>query len=153
MALATHATVIVPGVPPAWPNTRMGHMQRHSEMSYWKRTAWYLAHSARNRAHWPLPVRTDPPALRWVRFDIHRVHLLDTDNAWASIKPVLDGLHWPGEGPANVGPLLVDDSAKWCCVWAVEQHKAPSAAAEQVVVSVHLVDPRPGPAGREGSDG
>lgn len=141
--LATHATVIVPGVPPSWPNTRMNHMQRHAEMSYWKRTTWMLAHSARNAARWPLPVRTDPPSPRWVRFDIHRVHLLDDDNAWASIKPLLDGLHWAGDGAFKVGPLLIDDGQKWCSVYALHQHKATLAAQERVVISVHLVDPRP----------
>lgn len=143
--LATHATVIVPGAPPNWSNERGHHMARHSEMRRWKHATWMYAHSGRNAARWPMPVRCDPPAPRYVRFDIHRVHLLDDDNAWASIKPLLDALAWPGEGrpPSEPGPLLVDDSRTWCRVFAVEQYRAQNEAAEHVVIRVWPGDPRP----------
>jgi hypothetical protein len=139
-ALSTR--VVIPGVPPAWPNERLGPMARHSRMKEWKAFTWTLAHSARNAAHWPLPVRCDPPALRWVRFDLYRRRLLDADNAVASIKPILDGLHWPGNHPGGVGPLLVDDSAAWCALLQVEQHTVELGGQERVVVTVWLVDPR-----------
>ena len=145
VTLATQARLVIPGVPPS-PNARLGHYMQHyrihAGLEGWKRLTWMLAHSARNEAHWPLPVRCDPPAPRWVRFDLHRMRLLDQDNAWASIKSVLDGLHWPGEHPSGMGPLLVDDSTAWCQVWAVEQHQAHLAAEERVVITVDLCDPR-----------
>jgi len=144
LAIATSARVVIPGVPPAWTNERGHHMTRHVEMKRWKRDTWLLAHSARNAAHWPLPVRTDPPAPRYVRFDLYRVRLLDDDNAWASVKCLLDALAWAGEDlpPSMPGPLLVDDRRQWCRVLGVEQHQVPVAAAERVVITVHLVDPR-----------
>lgn len=109
-------------------------------MLEWKQLVWTLAHSARNEVRWPLPVRCDPPAPRWVHFGLHRHRLLDQDNAWASIKPLLDALCWPGEHPGGVGPLLVDDREAWCQVWAVEQHQ--TSTAERTVITVSLVDPR-----------
>jgi hypothetical protein len=143
-AFATRAVVTVPGVPPAWTNQRGHHMQRHAEMARWKHDTWMLAHSARNAAGWPIPVRCAPPAPRYVRFDLWRCHPLDDDNAWASIKPLLDALAWPGEGlpPGQPGPLLVDDRREWCRVIAVEQHKAQNEAAEHVVITVWPADPR-----------
>ena len=110
-------------------------MVMHQRRDHWKQLAWTLGHSARNTAGWP-PLERVEPALRWVRFDLHRHRLLDADNATTSVKPLLDGLK---------GVLIVDDSERWLGWLGVEQHKVLTTDAERVVISVHLVDPRPTP--------
>lgn len=134
MTIATSARVVIPGVPPAWTNQRGHHMQRHADMKRWKDLAWTLGQSARNEAGWPPLDRVEEPAPRWVAFTLHRHRLLDTDNAWSSIKPLLDGVK---------GVLVVDDSPKWCQVLSVAQLQIPPARPEQVVIVVYAVDPRP----------
>jgi hypothetical protein len=130
--IALKAEVIIPGVPPAWTNERGHHMVLYARKEEWKQLAWTLGHSARNAAHWP-PLDRVEPARRWIRFDVHRHRLLDADNVVASVKPILDGLK---------GVLLVDDNERWMGWLGVEQHRAPVASAERVVVSVFLADPR-----------
>jgi hypothetical protein len=131
-AMATTARVLIPGVPPAWTNERGHHMALHARKDRWKQLAWTLAQSARNAAGWP-PLDRVEPAPRWVAFTLHRHRLLDTDNAWASVKPLLDGLK---------GVLVVDDSPRWCSVVSVAQLQVPTREPEHSVIVVYLADPR-----------
>lgn len=107
--MKTEAIFTVPGVPPNWANERMHRMQLAQAYADWKWLVNRLAHGARNRAGWPRPIKTDPPAPRWVEFTQYRYTLLDGDGVWNSMKPLIDGLK---------GALVVDDSPTWCLVIA-----------------------------------
>ncbi len=135
--LATHATVVVPGVPENWSNLRVHHMVLHRMKDEWKQRGWYCAQSARNAAGWPLPVKTDPPAPRWMEVEIHkrRPHY-DDDGAVSCLKPLVDSMK---------GVLLVDDSPAWCALITPPsemQRAVAKTAEERVVLTLHLVDPR-----------
>jgi hypothetical protein len=140
-ALATSVTVVIPGVPPNWANARFGHhMARHKAMAgrdSWKERAHMLAHSARNEAHWPLPVKTDPPARRYLTAAIFkRLPLYDDDGAVSCLKPLIDGTQ---------GALIVGDSSAWCALVTPPselQHAVAREDEECVTLTVHLVDPR-----------
>ena len=135
--LATHATVIVPGVPANWSQWRGSSLARDAAKAPWRDLARMLAHSGRNAARWPLPVKTAPPARRWLEVEIHKLRPhFDDDGAVGCLKPIIDGLK---------GALLVDDSPAWCALITPPsemQRLAANAASEHVLLRVHLVDPR-----------
>lgn len=137
-AIAASARVVIPGRPPSL-NVRYGHfMARHRDQAgvgSWKERAYLLAQSARNEAHWPLPVRTDPPAPRYVEIDTYRIGELDPmDNLGGSLKAILDGC-------SRV--LWVDDNSKWVrLVRPIAPHHVATAAEERTEIVVWLADPR-----------
>lgn len=134
--MKTFARVVIPGVPDNWSNKRQHHMAAHREKALWKDLAWKFGHSARNDARWPLPVKCDPPAPRWLVVTVYkRTPLYDQDGCVSALKPIIDGLK---------GSLLVDDGPEWCC-WAYmpTQVVVGEPREEQVVIEVHLADPRP----------
>lgn len=139
--LATHATVIVPGVPPNWSQWRGSSLARDAAKGPWRDLARMLAHSGRNAARWPMPVRTDPPARRWLEVEIHKMRpLYDHDGAVSALKPLIDGAF-----RGRPGPLAWDDGPDWLALITPPsemQRVAASAAGEHVLLRVHLVDPR-----------
>lgn len=129
-----HASALVElkGVPANWSNQRLHHLARHSAMDAWKQMAHMAAQGARNTARWPLPVKVDPPAPRWLEVTLYRHHLLDEDNLVSSLKPIIDGLK---------GALLVDDSPAWCRLIMPEQVKVPITEPERTVIRVSVLQP------------
>jgi hypothetical protein len=62
-----------------------------------------------------------------VRFDLRRVRLLDRDNAWGSIKSLLDGLTTAGLIPGDAEDQIDID---------VRQQKVSRKNAEQTVIEI-----------------
>jgi hypothetical protein len=80
----------------------------------WPCVAWILAQSACNAAHWDKPVKTDPPARRWLIAEIHRLRpLYDEDGAVSCLSPP----HQRSLGRWCKQPGLIwDDSPDWLAV-------------------------------------
>jgi hypothetical protein len=136
VTIAPSALVVIPGRPPSL-NARYGHhMARARETAMWRQRAHLLAGSARVEARWPLPVRCDPPAPRYLEIDCYRVGVLDeTDNLPGSVKALVDGC---------VGTLLVQDNAKWVrLARPIKPHRVATALEERTEIRVWLCDPRP----------
>lgn len=93
----------IPRVPPSLSNQRLWWTRRYRLLSDWKQESWLRAQIARNERRLPHPHSTEPG--RRVTIVMHRRRLLDTDNAYASVKGILDGL---------VGVLIYDDSPRYC---------------------------------------
>src|SRR6202011_2872641 len=127
------AQVVIPGVPPS-PNELKGlhPMEHHRRTAPFKGDAYFAAQSARNKAGWPLPIRTETPTPRYVRVWLYRARQLDQDNAVGSLKPVIDGLK---------KILLWDDSPNWCRLLDPIQ-KPLEGGQERTVVEIYLTDPR-----------
>lgn len=144
--IATSARVVIPGVPPNWANGRGHSIVRDLDKARWRDLAWMLAQSARHDAHWPLPVKTDPPGSRWLEVEIHkRRPLYDDDGAVACLKPLIDGC-FQAQGGTPSGVLAWDDSSAWLALVTPPcdmQRTVELPAQERVVFVVHLVDPRP----------
>lgn len=135
--MRTQATLTIPGCPLNWSNERLSRFELNAQMQHWKRMAHMKGHGARAGAHWPLPIKVDPPAVRWVEFTLYRHTLLDDDGAWNSMKPVIDGLK---------GALLWDDGPAWCQVIARPTHplgqvQIPATDRERTIIRVSLVCP------------
>lgn len=135
------ARVVIPGVPPNWAQWRGHSIGRDIDKAGWRDLAYLLAHSARNAARWPYPIKTDPPVRRWLEVAIHKVgQRYDDDGAVACLKPLIDGCF-----AGRPGPLAWDDSPAWLALVTPPcdmQHVVATAAQERVVLVVHLVDPR-----------
>ena len=133
--------VVIPGVPPNWSQHRGHSIGRDAAKARWRDDAWMLAQSARNAARWPLPVKTDPPAPRWLTVEIYkRSPLYDGDGGVACLKPLIDGCF-----VGRPGPLAWDDGPAWLALVTPPcdmQHVVATEAQECVVFVVHLVDPR-----------
>lgn len=127
----------LPGVPPS-PNELRSRSDEIRNTIYWRELTWTLAQSARNSARWPLPVKTQPPAPRWVAFTLYRHGALDRDHVPTSITPCLNGLK---------GVLIWDDGPAWVRLYRVRQHVIPHAERLRTEIEVHLV--RPADAGEE----
>jgi hypothetical protein len=109
-------------------------------MQPWRDLATLLARSARAGARWPTTFKADPPVRRYLTVEIHkqRPHY-DEDGAVSCLKPLIDGLQ------GEYG-LVWNDGPDWLALITPPnelQRVAQSAAAERVVLTVHLVDPRP----------
>lgn len=134
VTIAPFVRVVIPGRPPSL-NARYGHyMARARDVAMWKRRARLLAQSARAEAHWPLPVRTDPPVTRWLEIDTYRIGELDPlDNLPGSLKAILDGL---------TGALTAGDGSKWVrLVRPITPHRVATAAEERTEIVVWREDP------------
>jgi hypothetical protein len=133
---ALAARVEIPRVPPSL-NDVLGQpwpvVHRLKKELTLNGAAPMLAHSARAKAGWPLPVK-EPAAARYVRITIYRHHRLqDGDNPF--VKPLID---------ACKGALIFDDAPDWCQLVGVpDQVQIPRAEPERTVIEVFLIDPRP----------
>lgn len=127
--------VVIPGVPPNWSNSRYGsHYQRGKDVAYWRDLSYKLAHSARNGARWPLPVKCDPPAPRFIEVDIYKHGpLYDMDGAMSCLKPLVDGLQ---------GALVYRDDDKWLKWLSLPRQHPADEKFSRVEIKIHLVDPR-----------
>jgi hypothetical protein len=145
--IATSIRVVIPGVPPNWSQSRGHAIARDVAKARWRDEAWLLAQSARNAARWPLPVKVDPPAMRYLEVAVYkRSPLFDGDGCVSAIKPLIDGCCGrvlPTAAPQGV--LAWDDSPAWLGLITAPidmQHAVATEAEERVVLVVHLVDPR-----------
>jgi hypothetical protein len=145
VAIATEARVVIPGVPDNWSQWRGSSIARDAKKAIWRRTAWLIAQSARNAAGWPLPVKCDPPARRFLAVAVFKHgRLYDEDGCVSALKPLIDGACGRQAG-APSGVLAFDDSPAWLGLITAPidmQRVATTGAEERVVLTVHLVDPR-----------
>ena len=94
--------LVLPGVPPSWQNWR-GHWKKTWSMKEaWRVRANICANDARNRMHWDKPGAGEKASVVIV---LRRVKELDHDNAYSSIKPILDGLQ---------DALIFSDAPSFC---------------------------------------
>lgn len=81
-------SITIPGRPPT-PNVRFGNVYaERSTSKRWRRTAWAIALDAKNRAGWVAPAK----ARITLVFSVPDRRGRDTDNLFASCKPLTDGL-------------------------------------------------------------
>lgn len=125
-------TVTIPRVPPSLANQRMWWSKRYRLLADWKQETWIRAHMARNELRLRSPHSFDPQ--RRVVITMHRCRQLDTDNAYSSVKGVLDGL---------VGVLVNDDSPRYCDL-TVRQEKVAHLLDEKTVIEVFIPQPATG---------
>jgi len=124
--MAEAATFTMTRVPPSWPNRRFHWARLASQKKAWRGSAQILAQSARNEARWPLPVVWHLFATPRVTILLRRVRLLDHDNAYASVKPIVDGLQ---------GALIHSDAPDQCEL-LVTQERVKHYEEEATVVTV-----------------
>jgi hypothetical protein len=124
--MAEAATFTMTRVPPSWPNRRLQWYQLAGQKKAWRGSAHILAQSARNEARWPLPGVWHLFATPRVTILLRRVRLLDHDNAYASVKPIVDGLQ---------GALIHSDAPDKCEL-LVTQERVEHYADQATVVTV-----------------
>ena len=96
------------------PNLRLHYLQRHRRVQDWKSRAW-LAWLEANRPRVRRKVR--------VSLVVRRARRVDPDNAWASVKAILDGLTdepgrlalWPNDSAdwIEVGGVIFETGQRW----------------------------------------
>jgi hypothetical protein len=117
------ATLTLAGVPPSWQNWR-GHWKKTWSMKkYWHGRAHLCAQDARNRMQWNLPAKGERAVVTIV---LHRVKELDHDNAYSSVKPILDGLQ----------EALIYSDAPSFCELTVRQERVKHYADQLTVITV-----------------
>jgi hypothetical protein len=124
----------VPGVPPNWSNWRGSSYARDNAKRPWRELAWKCAQSARNDAHWPLPVKTETPTPRYLEVEIHKLKpFYDDDGAVSCLKSIIDGMQ---------GVLLYRDSPEWSFLMTPphDMQKPVTKVGDQcVIITVSLV--------------
>jgi len=125
------------GCPPNWANQTAGadhqFKSKHelwAAKAAWKQVTAYVARAVCNSLAVPRPAASD--ARREVAITLYRQRHLDPDGAYASVKPVLDGLK---------GVLLFDDRKRYCQLVVEQEHPddhPESKGGECVVVTVEV---------------
>jgi hypothetical protein len=100
-------------------NARLHHHERARWNRAWREQTGLTALAHRNGGEWPL-------AFAAVTVTLHSIQELDEDNAYAAVKPVVDGLK---------GILIVDDSREHIRL-AVKQKKVSHRAEQRVEIEV-----------------
>lgn len=122
---APEVTFNIQGVPPSWSNRRLHWARRNAEMAVWRESAYFGSAAARVLAHWICADKRFGDR-RDVEVVLHRVRLLDIDNAYSSVKPIVDGLK---------GQLIADDSPEWIDL-TVRQVKVSNYRQQKTVITV-----------------
>ena len=117
------------GVPKSHSNQRVHWAVQAADKKAWKEQTWFMGQSARVLAGWIMADARFKDR-RAVTITLYRTRLLDTDNAFSSIKAILDGCK---------GQLIVDDSPQWCEL-SVEQVKVAHKPEERVEVLVTEIE-------------
>jgi hypothetical protein len=113
---------------PKNPSNQRGHWaSKYRDTSSWKEAVRLFALQERARHHWPAPTAED--GKRAVYVTLFRCQLLDSDNAVASIKAVLDGL---------VGALVFSDSIRYVAL-TVRQVKVAHRTDQKTRVEISFV--------------
>lgn len=118
------------GCPPNLSNHRLHWAQRHRILREWKRSAFMLGTSARNTEGWNVATAQDR---RQVVITLRRSPLLDPDNAYASVKPVVDGL---------VSAGLIHDDGPVFLELTVRQEKARRRFEQRTIIEVFAMGAR-----------
>ena len=106
----TTAVLTLPGVPPSWQNRR-GHWAKAArEKKLWRVRAHVIAHDARAKKGWNKPADEERARVEIV---LYRVRELDHDNAYSSVKPILDGLQ---------DALIFSDAPSYCELRVRQKH-------------------------------
>ena len=102
-------------------------------LNEWNGRRWY-AKAKIKRTWWDaialllgMRVVSTATTKRSVTIERHAPRMLDHDNAWAGVKPILDALVTLG--------LLVDDAPKWCDLH-VSQHKTGRGEPPHTVIVI-----------------
>ena len=117
MNTSAHIHLSIPDVPVS-PNGPKGYLRMH----WAKRAKYNEAWAWKVRAAMGYPgILNQAPDMARVTIVQYRRKMLDTDNLWASVKPIVDGLEdWQ---------LLVDDSPAHCAL-TVKQEVAKEVHTE-----------------------
>lgn len=146
----------IPGVPPNWKHFMGSSQQRDRAKRPWVERAALKALEARHLAGWPVPVKTYPPATRYLEIRIYkkRPHY-DPDGAVSCLWPYIDGCFSGRRAEFRDGEIVIvsappgilawDDKGEWLAQLTPPsdlQIPVGTIAQERVVFTVHLGDPR-----------
>lgn len=132
------------GAPESWSNdrpwSRGASIGQHRRMKDWTDKVIIWGHTARRSVGWELAQEGHKP--RWVRIHQYRHGILDDDNLFTSIKPLLDGCktHIRRKKQTTFGSGLIWNDNPRHCQLEVTQERVSLNEPCRVVIKVERID-------------